>query len=620
MSAEDDKIKPDEPIETTPQAKKDKTAKTDKESGSVDHPEEATGGLGDSERVMADDGLAGQPGKLKRFFTGYWHRKKWTLPLTSLIIIGIVLALPASRYPLLALGIKRQYEVVIQDSKTHTPVSGARITLDGQTRTTDSAGRTFFKAKVGKRIVSVSKKYYKGFSERIFVGVNVSHNSSKVELQAVGRQVPITIINSISRYPLANAEIKVLDTQAKTDAHGVATIVLPTGSPTLPAIVTASGYNDLNTRVEVTSTAVVANTFRLTPTGRVYFLSNLSGDIDVVSTNLDGSDRQTVLAGSGNEDPNNTVLLASQDWKYLALLSKRSDGKNAQLYLINTSNNKLTTMDSTGAIFTPVGWDGHSFVYQADINNVPSWKSGGSLLKSYNAETGNDVTLDQTTASGTSQAIFVGQDFGYRTTQIVGAQIVYIKKWSEGYDEPGSAAYNGKQDQILSIASDGSGKQVLKNISIPAIATYEDISALVYNPAHVYFQVSNSSGNTYYDYTNGSVTQSNTITDESWQQDQQNYATYLQSPSGNQTFWSQTRDGKNTLFVGDANGANGKQIASLSDYTAYGWYGENYVLVEKGSNELYVMPASGGKALKVSDYYKPSTSLSGYGSGYGGGR
>jgi hypothetical protein len=575
-------------------------------------------GLGNTEKVMPDGGEQPEQGKIKRFFAGYWHKKKWTLPLTLLAVIAIVFALPATRYPLLALDLSRSFSVTIVDSKTGTPVSGAKVMLDGKTAMTNGNGRATLQAKVGKRTLAISKQYYKDFSQGVFVGISTGRNSDNVRLAATGRQVPIKVVNKITDQPITNAEIKVLDTEARTDTDGKAIIVLPTGSPTQSASITASGYNNLSAKIQITNKVVTANTFSITPSGRIYFLSNLSGKIDVVSTNLDGTDRQTVLAGTGSEDLNDTVLLASRDWKYLALLSKRDGGQNAKLFLINTgNNNQLTTMDEGDASFTPVGWDNRTFIYEVDRNNVKDWQNNQSALKSYNADTGKIATLDQTSGTG-NQLSYATQDFGYGQTYIINSTgtIVYIKEW---YDD--GAGLNGKQDQILSISPDGTDKQVLKSISLPGDSydNYESIGSLVYNPNTVYYQVTNNSGSTYYIYTNNSLTQSNTISDDSYQQAQQNSSTYLLSPSGGDTFWAAQRDGKNTLFVGDQNAANGKQIASLSDYTTYGWYTDKYLLVEKGGSELFVMPTTaGGKALKISDYYKPPRSFYGYGGGYGG--
>lgn len=548
--------------------------------------------------------------KLKKFFKRYWYRKKWTIPVTIFGVLALIFALPWSRYPILALALKRSYSVTIMDSKTNTPVSGAKIILDGSSETTDNNGTAHFRTKVGKGQLTITKQYYETMTSQVFVGVGTAHNIDAVRLVATGRQVPVVVTNKITGKAIANAEIKVLDTTAKTDANGTATIVLPTTAQSQQATITAANYNGLNANIEVTSDLVSTNKFAITPTGKVYFLSNLSGNIDVVSTNLDGTNRQTVVAGTGNEDSVNTVLLASRDWKYLALLSKRDGGNFAKLFLINTSNNQLTTIEATASNFTPIGWSDHHFIYLAANPTVQLWQSGGQTLKSFNADTSSDTTLDQASAEGVSSVDYVFQTFP--TYNIIGDQLVYSKQWSSSY---GSTRMDEKTAQILSIGADGSNKSDLKDFSLSNSSPYIYISEVTYHPQDLYFQISSNSGTTYYEYKNGNVTQTNTLTTASFTQP---YPTYLVSPSDNQTFWTQSQDGKNSLVVGDASGNNGTQIATLSDYKAYGWFTSDYVLVSNNGSELYVMPATGGTALKVTDYYKAQQNYNGYGYGYGG--
>lgn len=577
---------------------------------------DAEGKLGDSEEVTGDQPPK-TPGKFKRFFMGYWRKKKWTLPLTAVVLVGIIFALPLTRYPLLALGLKQTYTVEVFDSKTNTPVSGAKVTLDGQTATTSSTGFATLKVKVGKRSVSVSKQYYQSATKAIFVGVSATKNSSNVQLNATGRQVPIIVVNKITGKPVSNAEIRVLDTEAKTDASGKATIVLPTSSTSQAATVNASGYNSLASTVTVTSSVVSSNTFALTPSGRVYFLSNLNGNIDVVSTNLDGTGRNTVLAGTGNEDPNNTSLLASRDWQYLALYSKRDSGQNEKLYLINASNDQLTTIDGNGSSdnIQLIGWVNHSFVYRLTDNNIQSWQNGQTMLKSYNADTGKTVTIDQTSADGI-QGNFEDQSFTF--TNLINDKVVYGMAWG-GFN---TVVNTAQHDSIMSADADGSNKVTLKSISIPNSTYNTYLGSVVAEPGslEIQAQVGNNPTSIYYSYNygNNTVSQSNTISDASFGQTEQAHVTYLASPSSDQTFWAEQRDGKNALLVGDDDGNNSTQVASLSDYTTYGWFTDNYLLVEKGGSELYIMPAAGGQALKISDYYKPPVNYYGYGGGYGG--
>jgi hypothetical protein len=572
--------------------------------------------LGDSEGVMAEQEPPKAPNKFKRFFQGYWRKKKWTVPLTIVVLVGIVFALPLTRYPLLALALKRTYKVEIVDSKSNTPVTGAQVSLDGQTGTTSNTGDVTITVPVGKRSMMVSKQYYQSSTSSVFVGLHAGNNITTVHLVATGRQVPIKVVNKLTGVPVPNAEVKVLDTEAKTDDHGMATIVLPTSAPTQTATIAASGYNGLSSSVTVTSSVVSSNTFALVPSGKVYFLSNLSGNIDVVSTNLDGSNRQTVVAGTGNEDPNSTSLLASRDWQYLALLAKRGSGQPEKLYLINTSNNQLTTIDGGGTEnISLVGWSDHKFVYQVNDSSVQLWQNGRTVLKSYDVDNGKTNTIDQTSADG-SQTSYESQTLAF--VDLVTDKVVYGMSWSANY---GGMINSSKQNAILSADTDGSNKVTLKSITLPANSWTSGMSAVSSKPGSLDVQSYVGSGQSIYysyNYGNNTVTQSNTISDTTYSQEEQSQVTYLESPSGNQTFWAEQRDGKYSLFVGDQDGNNSNQIATLSDYTTYGWYTDNYVLVEKGGSELYIMPTNGGQAFKISDYYKPPINYYGYGGGYGG--
>jgi hypothetical protein len=187
--------------------------------------------------------------------------------------------------------------------------------------------------------------------------------------------------------------------------------------------------------------------------------------------------------------------------------------------------------------------------------------------------------------------------------------VVYGLSWSDSVDDASNDLV-GKNISIMSAGVTGSDKHALRNIAIPNGVAYTYISAVAYSPQVLYVQTSiGSQSSVYYiyQYQNDSATQSSTITNVSFNQVNQGQKKYLASPSNGATFWSEQRDGKNTLFVGDANGANGTQIATQSDYAPYGWFTDNYLLVQKGGNELYIEPVIGGTPSKISDYYANST-------------
>jgi hypothetical protein len=572
-----------------------------------------------SDRSAPDPALPHR-NRFMRLLSGYWHHKLWTLPLTLLVVAAALLAVPASRYPILAqAGMKRQYNVTVTDSKTDTPVSGAEVAIDGKTAETDSAGRANLTAGVGKHVMAIRKKYYQDASVDVFVGIKTAHNVMAVQVVATGRQVPLVILDKITGKGVAEASIKVLDTETKTDAKGMATVVLPTKEATQPATVTADGYNETNVNLQVTDKVVAANTFTLTPAGRIYFLSNQSGNIDVVSANLDGTGRKTVLAGTGNEDPNNTFLLASRDWTNLALLSKRDDSKDPKLYLITAKDGKLTTIDSDASQITLVGWSDHVFVYQAYRYNIKSWQAGQSVLKSYDADSNKLATIDQSSAAGTEPQ-YIHQSLAF--VNIVGSRVVYGFAWDDVYGNYAPNNLGGQKNDIMSANVNGSNKQTLREIPITNGITYSYMTSVLSKPQVLYIQTSAGAQPAVYytyQYSNNSVTQSDILTDSTYQHAQASYTTYLISPTDKASFWDQPRDGKNTLFAGDYAGGNGKQIGQPDAYSPYGWYTDDYLLVQKGDSELYIMPAAGGAPLKLSDYYKPPhSSLYGYGGGYGG--
>lgn len=546
-----------------------------------------------------------------------WRNPKirYSTLLGAIILVAIIFIIPTTRYQVLGLALQKQVTVMVVDSKTGTAISGAAVTVDGNTITTESNGKAVTKAHLGRRLVTVSKQYYQSASTTNVVVLTSNGNSFKVTLAALGRQVPIKVTNKVTGKPLAGALITIGGSQTKTDMNGLATVIAPPSVQVQTASLSYDGFNKSSVMVTVGDSLTAANTFSLSPAGKIYFLSNLSGKIDVIKTNLDGTDRQTVLAGTGNEDQYTTSLLASRNWKYLALLSKRTAKAEASVYLIDTtSSDKLTTIDEGNALFSLVGWSDNRIVYQVNRTGVESWQPNAQALKSYDATTAKGVILDQTTGEGTSQYDYAKTNFS--PVYILDNELVYSKYWSAS---DYSSYLNGKMVSIISSKVDRAEQTIVKDFPVPNGSNYYSVDLNLYEPYGVYIRqsVRNGAAFSYFVYENGKVAAKTDLSDA--QYNNLAYTTYLESPSSNATFWSESRDGKNALFVGDKNAQNQKQIAALSDYNTYGWYSDSYLLVTKNSSELYIMPRDGSTApIKLTGYYKPATNYNGYGGGYGG--
>ena len=534
--------------------------------------------------------------RFKNGWINWWSnpRTKWGTIVAMVVIIGALFAVPFTRYEIIGLVVREKVTVEAIDTKTGTPVSDATVMFGGVKAETDADGKAILDVHAGRQRLDVTKKYYTGSDQTVLVTLSKSKNIYKVKLTAQGQPVQVKVLDDISNNPVSGATVSAGGASAKTNSEGIATIVV-LGAATESATISQGSYNQ--SQVTITASGNLAtNTFHLTPAGKVYFLSNMTGTIDVDSVNLDGSDTQTVLAGTGSEDPSNTVLMASPDGKYLALLARRS-GSAPTLYLIDTTNNnQLSTIDSTNGTYTMVGWSGDDFIYFVSNASVSDWQANQEKLESFNASSGQLLLLDQTQGSGTSEADYLKQSFGQ--VFIFGNQLVYTKSWSAGNED--ELMTQVEPPELDTIGVDGSGHKVLQSFTYPAGQPYLEINAKEFAPEQLYVGVFNAGSQNFYDYANGSVTADSSLSLDTFDQ---TFPNYLLSPSGDQTFWSVPEGGLNTLYIGDQNARNQKQLATASAYAPYGWLTDNYLLLSRGDSELYVMSASGGTPQKLTDYY-----------------
>jgi len=305
---------------------------------------------------------------------------------------------------------------------------------------------------------------------------------------------------------------------------------------------------------------------------------------------LDGTKAETVVAGTGNEEQGNTFLQQSPDGKYVALVAKRTTtDPTPQLYVLATADDKLLQADSGNAVFNMTGWVGDSLVYTVARQDLPAWQQGLNKLKSYDATNGKNTLLDQSAGSDASS----GVNENYQTVMISGNNVIYGKTWSYTAD---ATNLTGKHASLQIIGIDGQNHQPITTYPATDIVQF-----IPRSPVALYIsdETADLATTTYFDYTAGGTPKQVSLSGN------QLYASsyfYFFSASGSQTFWSEPRDGKYALVLGDSNGASPKTIANLSDYSAYGWYTDNYLLVTKSASELYIMDTHGDPAIKVTDF------------------
>lgn len=547
---------------------------------------------------------AAATGKEKFDLKAFLQTKKGKIVAAFVAIIlvtGIVFAVPVSRYAVAGLVIKKDVQVELVDSETDKPVSAADVTLGNETLKTDANGYVVFKnVPVGVQKIATEKTYYEQAATETTVPILRNADRVRIEVVATGRQVPVSATNKISGAALAGVEIFAGDSTATTAENGEAVIVLPVDKPVVTAIFKLAGHNDVTADITVIEQQDDKNKFALTPNGKVYFLSKRTGKINVMSSNLDGSDQKVVVEGTGKESQHTTSLVASRDWKYLALYAKRDDKE--KLYLVNAADAKLSIMDEGDVDFGLYGWQNDHFVYTVAAKNKQLWEANQFTLKSFNAANGKLTKLDTVTTSGDNQNNWARETYG--GVVLLGDRIVYSKNWSHAY----FAEMKGRKDAIYSVKATGESKQALKEADSETNGYYElrkyktDEVAIRENP--------NNGTGKFYVYADGRIEESKEVTNDNFY----NNPRYHTSPDGKKAFWHEGRDGKMALIVGDAEGNNGKEIMS-SEYTAYGWAGNDYLLVSKTNSELFILPVGANaetKPLKITDYHMSAGGGEGY--------
>jgi hypothetical protein len=168
--------------------------------------------------------------RLDRFKTWYSEHKKLSIPLSIVLLLLLLAAVPPTRYALAGTVMKKDMTVIVKDSSAGTPVSGATVAAGSVSAETDSSGKAVFHAlKVGPKTLTITKKYYTDRKASIVVPILKAKNTPEIKLVATGRQVKIKVTDFVNGNGLADVNIDLADSVSKTDKNGEALVVVPAG-------------------------------------------------------------------------------------------------------------------------------------------------------------------------------------------------------------------------------------------------------------------------------------------------------------------------------------------------------------------------------------------------------
>jgi len=301
---------------------------------------------------------------------GFW-RSKWFRSIVILLVVaGIATAftVPTSRYWILnTAGVRSSSSLMVVDSTTQLPLKGVDVSLGGKEARTDSDGNVLFTdLKLGPTQLTIRQVGFEQIERNVVIGWG-SNPLGRFALNATGVQYVIEVRDYLSGQPLEGVEATNGRVTAVSDKDGKITL-------TLESTVVAEGSIALS-KSGYRSEAISLNENPEKPTKatmvidrKAVFVSRANGKYDLFKSDLDGKNREVLLAATGNEN-SNISLAVSPDGKKAAFISTR-DGKRdsggfllSSLLLIDIENGKSTTIAEAAQIQL-IDWSGSRVVFQ----------------------------------------------------------------------------------------------------------------------------------------------------------------------------------------------------------------------------------------------------------------
>jgi len=510
--------------------------------------------------------------KIKNFFKAWWANKwaRWgTIAAVVLLIIGSAVW-PTSRYFLLnTAGVRSSASIKVTDQSTGLPLKNVSVKLGAlETKTNGDGTAAFKQIKLGSQQLVVDRVAFAPINKKVTIGWG-SNPLPDVALKAVGAQYTFMLTDYLSGKPVDGAEITSGDASAFADKKGRVILTLDNPeSDTIEAAVKAKDY-----RAEKVSFAATTKTvfdIKLVPGKPVVYVSKQSGKYDVYKVDVDGKNKQLLLAGTGSERRDGISIATSPDGSLAALVSSRGTKRDANRYLldtltlIDTKSGQAKVVDDAARIQL-VDWSGSQLVYIATYAAPSAAYAQRQRLVSYDTEQ-------------SAQHLLATSDY-FNGIASIGGSVYYVVAPSDPKLQPG----------FYKIRFDGTGKQtILPNKQIGTLVRTSETTLALDTP------------DGWYEYSVGDATtkKGNPPADP--------YANhqYVMAPGGSRSVWVDSRDGKGVLLLHQQKGEDSVVTTASGLTIPVAWLNKNTVVyrVSNASETAdYVKNIEGGEPKKISD-------------------
>jgi hypothetical protein len=513
-----------------------------------------------------------KPGKIKRFFKAWWGNPKlrWA---TICILVAAVLAIiviPTTRYFVLnTVGVRSSASVTVLDNSTQLPLKNVKVSIAGVSGQTDDEGKVKLTSiKLGNTKLVIEKRAFAKHDQPITIGWG-SNPLGQVAIKAVGVQYAFTVTDWLSNKPIEGAEATSGESNALSDEKGKILLTIDPSdvSDNLTVTISADDYrSEKSTPGSTDNTAV-----QLVAARKEVFVSNRSGKYDLYKIDVDGKNEELVLAGTGLERDNITLVPHSTEEK-AALVSSRVNVRNNDGYILDTLTlvdieEKTTINVAQSENIQIIGWAGQRLVYVQIAAGASASNANRYRLISYDIKNGSKKELAK--ANAFNDVILIGNN-------------VYYAPYG-GYDSDVVGVYK--------VSTDGTGRQTL-------------LSKEVWNIYRSKYDTLDLSLNQeWYQYKLGD---SNAVKLNQAPTNPKSRV-YIVSPDGASNLWIEQRDGKGVL-LNYTQTSNKDTVLHTQSGLVYPvrWLSDSifiYRVSTQTETADYVMSKNGGAAHKIKDVY-----------------
>lgn len=495
---------------------------------------------------------------------------RWTI--FFIVVIGLVFVgtYPKTRYALLnKAGVRSAASVVITDQSSLRPLKNVKVSLAGQSVTSDENGKAqLSNLPLGPSELVIEKRAYAAQKQKVTVGWG-SNPLKDVALKPQGTQYTFRINDVFSGQPVTEVEASVGEFTATANEKGEIKLALDAvEEDEVTVTFTAQDYRKQDYKLKLSEKEPV--TVTLTPSRQVVFVSKRSGTYDIYKIDVDGKNESMILKGSGKES-NSLTLLQHPTQSAAVLFSTRDGGYGADgtlkqtLTYINLKDNAAKSVTSSSQL-RPIDWVGTRLVY---------------------------VMLDEAAAAdSTSRYKLMSYDFVSGDNRQLAAANYFnsvIPMAGKIYYAPSSAYQNGINNGVFAVHADGSGKDaVLDKEAWNMFRTgYDTLTIAVQQEWYRFVAGSNAP-----EKLSGQPTDTTS-------------RLYMNSPNSKFSIWIDNRDGKGALMLYDA--AKKSDDVLLTESGIKGpvrWINDTTIVYRVASSKEtadYVLATNGGTPRKIVD-------------------